>query len=124
MVRLAIRFNQDSWAEIYDARRVTLYHDFGGAGSERRLTGAAPLRVLIGNPDGVVLELDGHPVALRPAAESGKPQRFVLDSTGRMSDIPTSQSQRTPSAPAAPSVPPEAAAPSAPSAPATPSEPP
>ncbi|MFI4868343.1 MAG: helix-turn-helix domain-containing protein [Steroidobacterales bacterium] len=130
MVRLAIRFNQNSWAEIYDARRVTLYHDFGGAGSERRLTGAAPLRVLIGNPDGVVLELDGHPVALRPAAESGKPQRFLLDSTGRMSDIPgsqsqsQSQSQRTAPAPAAPEVPPEESAPSAAAAPATRSEPP
>jgi len=124
MVRLAIRFNQDSWAEIYDARRVTLYRDFGGAGSERRLTGTAPLRVLIGNPDGVALELDGHPVVLRPAAESGKPQRFLLDSTGRMSDIPGSQSQRTP--PPSPAAPEESApsAPSAVAAPATPSEPP
>jgi len=121
IVRLAIRFNQDSWAEVYDARRVTLYHDFGGAGSERRVTGAAPLRVLIGNPDGVALELDGHPVALRPAAESGKPQRFLLDSTGRMSDIPGSQSQRPPPAPA---LPPEQSEPSAAPAPATAPEPP
>lgn len=101
-VRLAIRFNQDSWIEIYDAHGATLYHDFGGAGSERHLSGAAPLRILLGNPDGVTLELDGHPVALRPAAESGRPQRFLLDDGGRISEVATPQPQRAPSAPSAP----------------------
>jgi cytoskeleton protein RodZ len=90
-VRLAIRFNQDSWTEIYDARGTTLFHDFGSAGSERRVSGTAPLRVLLGNPDGVSVELDGRPVALRPAAESGRPQRFSLDSAGRLGDVPTPQ---------------------------------
>ena len=99
-VRLAIRFNQDSWTEIYDARGSTLFHDFGGAGTERRVTGMAPLRVLLANPDGVSIELDGHPVALKPAAESGTPQRFVLDSAGRTSEVPTPQ--RSPSASSAP----------------------
>ena len=32
-VRLAIKFNQDSWVEIYDTHGATLYHDFGSAGS-------------------------------------------------------------------------------------------
>jgi cytoskeleton protein RodZ len=101
-VRMAIKFNQDSWMEIYDARGVTLYHDFGGAGSERHVSGAGPVRVLLGNPDGVTLEVDGHPVALRPAAESGRPQRFLLDDGGRMSDVPAPPPQRAPSAPSAP----------------------
>lgn len=101
-VRLAIRFNQDSWIEVYDARGSTLFHDFGGAGSERRVSGAAPLRVLLGNPDGVSVELNGHPVSLRPAAESGKPQRFLLDSAGGMSDVPAPPSQRAPAASSAP----------------------
>jgi cytoskeleton protein RodZ len=101
-VRLAIRFNQDSWIEVYDAHGATLFHDFGGAGSERRVSGAAPLRVLLGNPDGVSVELDGHPVALRPAADSGRPQRFLLDSSGRMSDVPATQSQRPAPAPSTP----------------------
>jgi cytoskeleton protein RodZ len=100
--RLAIHFNQDSWVEVYDARGATLFHDFGGAGSERRVSGAAPLRVLLGNPDGVSVELNGRPVSLRPAAESGRPQRFLLDSEGAMSDAPPSSSQR----PAAASAPP------------------
>jgi cytoskeleton protein RodZ len=101
-VRLAIRFNQDSWIEVYDAHGATLFHDFGGAGSERRVSGMAPLRVLLGNPDGVTVELNGHPVALRPAAESGRPQRFLLDSDGGMSDVPASSSQRPASASSAP----------------------
>jgi cytoskeleton protein RodZ len=101
-VRLAIRFTQDSWIEVYDAHGATLFHDFGGAGSERRVSGTAPLRVLLGNPDGVTVELNGHPVALRPAAESGRPQRFLLDSEGAMSDVPASSSQRPASASSAP----------------------
>jgi cytoskeleton protein RodZ len=101
-VRFAIHFNQDSWIEVYDAHGSTLFHDFGGAGSERRVSGMAPLRVLIGNPDGVSVELNGHPVSLRPAAESGRPQRFLLDSEGGMSDVPAPQSQRTSSASSAP----------------------
>ena len=101
-VRMAIKFNQDSWMEIYDAHGATLYHDFGGAGSERHVSGAGPVRVLLGNPDGVTLEVDGHSVALRPAAESGRPQRFLLDDAGRMSDVPAPPSQRAPSAPSAP----------------------
>jgi cytoskeleton protein RodZ len=101
-VRLAIRFNQDSWIEVYDAHGATLFHDFGGAGSERRVSGTAPLRVLLGNPDGVTVELNGHPVALKPAAESGRPQRFLLDSDGAMGDVPASSSQRPASASSAP----------------------
>jgi cytoskeleton protein RodZ len=101
-VRLAIRFNQDSWIEVYDAHGATLFHDFGGAGSERRVSGTAPLRVLLGNPDGVTVELNGHPVALRSAAESGRPQRFLLDSEGGMSDVPASPSQRPAPASSAP----------------------
>jgi cytoskeleton protein RodZ len=101
-VRLVIHFSQDSWTEIYDARGSTLFHDFGSAGSQRRVSGSGPLRVLLGNPDGVTVELDGHPLALRPAAESGRPQRFLLDSAGHMSDVPTPQAQRPASAPSAP----------------------
>jgi cytoskeleton protein RodZ len=101
-VRLAIHFNQDSWIEVYDAHGSTLFHDFGGAGSERRVSGMAPLRVLIGNPDGVNVELNGHAVSLRPAAESGRPQRFLLDSEGGMADVPAPQSQRGSPAPTAP----------------------
>jgi len=101
-VRLAIRFNQDSWIEVYDAHGATLFHDFGGAGSERRVSGTAPLRVLLGNPDGVTVELNGHPVALRSAAESGRPQRFLLDSEGGMSDVPAASSQRPVPASSAP----------------------
>ncbi|HEY3731987.1 MAG TPA: RodZ domain-containing protein [Steroidobacteraceae bacterium] len=87
-VRLAVKFNEDSWLEVYDSHSVTLYRDVGEAGSERHITGSGPLHLLIGNPDGVNLELDGHPVTLKSAADSGKPQRFLLDSSGHISDVP------------------------------------
>jgi len=85
-VRLAIKFEEDSWLEVYDAHSNTLYRDVGQAGSERHISGAGPLHVLVGNPDGVSIEIDGHPLALKPAAESGRPQRLLLDSSGQVSD--------------------------------------
>jgi len=39
---------------------------------------------------------------LRPAAESGRPQRFLLDDGGRISEVPAAQPQRAPPALSAP----------------------
>jgi cytoskeleton protein RodZ len=86
-VRLGLKFSQDSWAEIYDADGSTLLHELAPAGSEQRLAGRAPLRILLGNPEGVALELDGRPVALDASADPGSARRFSLDGGGRVIDV-------------------------------------
>jgi len=86
-VRLGLKFNQDSWAEIYDANGSRLLYDLGSAGSVRRLAGQPPLRILLGNPEGVSLELDGRAVPLGGAADSSAPLRFSLDGGGRIIEV-------------------------------------
>ncbi len=108
-VRLGLKFDQDSWAEVYDAAGSRLFYDLGAAGSERDLAGVAPLRIVLGNPQGVSLELEGRAVALGAAAGRSGPMRFALDGAGR--------------AVAARSSPPAASAPSPTSAPSSPSAP-
>jgi len=91
-VRLGLKFNQDSWAEIYDANGSRLYYDLGAAGSERRLAGLAPLHILLGNPEGVRLELDGQVVPLQSATATNTPVRFSLDGGGRIIEIRSAES--------------------------------
>jgi cytoskeleton protein RodZ len=86
-VRLGLKFSQDSWAEIYDARGAKLIYELATAGSERHLSGVAPLRILLGNPEGVTLELDGRNVALGQSGRSA-PLRFALDGGGRVVEVP------------------------------------
>lgn len=95
-VRLALRFNQDSWAEIYDANGARLMYELGAAGSQRHLEGLAPLHLLFGNPEGVTLELDGHPLALSAEAGSGATRRFSLDGGGRVVEVRAAQSGLSP----------------------------
>jgi cytoskeleton protein RodZ len=89
-VRLGLKFSQDSWTEIYDASGATLFYELATAGSERHLSGLAPLRILLGNPEGVTLELDGRTVALGQSARSA-PLRFALDGGGRVIEVPAAK---------------------------------
>jgi cytoskeleton protein RodZ len=86
-VRLGLKFSQDSWAEIYDASGAKLLYELATAGSERHLSGVAPLHILLGNPEGVTLELDGRNVALGQSGRSA-PLRFALDGGGRVVEVP------------------------------------
>ncbi|MBV8783061.1 MAG: DUF4115 domain-containing protein [Gammaproteobacteria bacterium] len=63
-VQLDMRFNAASWAQVRDAKGHVLLDGLVPAGAVRTLSGAAPLRVVLGNAAGVALELDGHTLAL------------------------------------------------------------
>jgi len=78
-----LRFNADSWVEIYDARGERLFYDIGAAGSERTVSGAAPLKVVLGNAPAVALEVNGHPVTL-PEAGSDNALQFGISRSGRI----------------------------------------
>lgn len=80
-VRLRLSFTQDSWIEITAADGSRLFHGMAQARSHRDVTGNAPLRVFLGNPPGVTLEMNGQPVVL---AGNPKPRRFTLDDAGRV----------------------------------------
>ncbi|HEU4619555.1 MAG TPA: RodZ domain-containing protein [Gammaproteobacteria bacterium] len=72
-----LKFSQDSWVEVTDSSSTRLYYGLGKAGDESHVAGPAPLTVLIGNADGVVLEVDGKAYAY-PRRRNGNVAYFTL----------------------------------------------
>jgi cytoskeleton protein RodZ len=86
-VRLALQFREDSWVEIYDASGARLFYDLAAAGTERALRGNAPLRILLGNPGGVDLSVDGRAVSFGEPPRGDLPLRLSLDGSGRVLEV-------------------------------------
>lgn len=83
-VELALRFAEDCWVEIYDGGGRQLFFDIGAAGSGRRVSGTAPLRVLLGNAPAVELQVNGEPAAIPPEARRNRTARLTVDAAGRL----------------------------------------
>ncbi len=81
---LQLHFSEDSWAEVYDARGERLFFDVGSADSTRTVSGAPPLRVVLGNPVGVALALDGHPVSVPDGAARNVSIEFRINRSGHV----------------------------------------
>lgn len=79
---LTLRFGQDSWTEVYDARGRRLFYDVGSANSTRTVSGTPPLRIVLGNPAGVSLQLDGRPVPMPAGAEPNVRIEFEITRGG------------------------------------------
>ena len=86
-VRLALQFRENSWVEIYDAAGARLLYELAAAGSERTLRGGAPLRILLGNPGGVNLAVDGRAVTFGEPPRADSPLRLSLDGSGRVLEV-------------------------------------
>jgi cytoskeleton protein RodZ len=63
---LHFQFDQESWVEVRDANDNVIFTRLNRAGSEERVTGAAPLKLVVGNARGVRLTYDGAAVDLTP----------------------------------------------------------
>ena len=70
-VVLQLRFAADSWVEIYDGSGKAVLYDLGQAGTDRSVTGTAPLSVTLGNAPAVTLQANGRAVNL-PAPPAGQ----------------------------------------------------
>lgn len=64
--RLAFVFGDDCWVEVRSSSGATLYSDLNRGGSELRLIGRGPFRILLGYAPGVRLAFNGEPVPLAP----------------------------------------------------------
>jgi cytoskeleton protein RodZ len=83
-VALALAFAADSWVEIYDGSGKAVLYDLGKAGTERVVTGAAPLSVTFGNAPAVTVRVDGRPLTL-PAPPAGQTvSRFSVGADGSL----------------------------------------
>ncbi len=59
--RLEIRFQHDSWVEIYDRDEAKLYYGLAKGGVTVSVTGKPPLQVLLGYAEDVRIEYNGKP---------------------------------------------------------------
>jgi cytoskeleton protein RodZ len=86
--RLALKFSDVSWVEVYDAGGRRLVEGLGFADTARTLSGAPPLRVVLGNAPAVAMQLNGHPVSLDGLVHRDHSARFVLDAAGHVAPAP------------------------------------
>jgi len=83
-VSMTLSFAADSWTEIYDGAGKAVLYDLGRAGSQRFVTGAAPLSVTLGNAPTVTLAVNGRPTKL-PAVPAGQTvARFSIQADGSL----------------------------------------
>jgi cytoskeleton protein RodZ len=59
LVELVLNFSGDCWTEVTDADGRQLFFDLGSAGSSVTVSGAPPLRVLLGDRGNVSLQVNG-----------------------------------------------------------------
>jgi cytoskeleton protein RodZ len=86
-VRLGLQFRENSWVEIYDSGGARLMYELAAAGSEHAMRGSAPLHILLGNPSGVDLSVDGRPVTFSEPPRGDSPLRLSLDGSGRVLEV-------------------------------------
>jgi len=79
-LRLTLEFAGDCWTEVTDADGARLFFDLGTAGRRVSLSGAPPLRVLVGNSDNVTISVDGEPYAIPDSARRGLTARLTIRS--------------------------------------------
>jgi cytoskeleton protein RodZ len=81
--QLTLKFSSDSWAEVYDASGQRLFYDVGAASSTHTVKGPVPMRVVLGNAAGVVLQYNGRPAVIPSAVMPDGSVRFVINAHGR-----------------------------------------
>ena len=86
--QLALRFSEVSWFAVYDGSGRRLIEGFNPPDSARTVTGAPPLRVVLGNAPGVAVRLNGQKVALAGLVHRDGSARFLLDGSGRAAPVP------------------------------------
>ena len=86
--RLALSFSAASWVDVSDAGGRRLLQGLIDAGAARTLSGAPPLRVILGNAKGVALQVNGRPVALAGLVRRDGSARLLIDETGRAALAP------------------------------------
>ncbi len=86
--QLALRFSAVSWFAVYDGSGRRLIEGFNLPDSARTITGAPPLKVVLGNAPGVAVQLNGQKVALDGLVHRDGTARFLLDRSGHAAPVP------------------------------------
>ena len=87
-LKLSLHFRQDTWAEIYDSGGTRLWYDVGAAGTEQKLSGHAPLHLVLGNAAAVGILINGKSVPLSATIRGTPNVRFSIGEDGQVSEAP------------------------------------
>jgi len=79
VVPLEITFEQESWAEVTDARGERVYYGLGTAGKHAQMRGEPPFAVVLGNASGVKIVVDGEDFAVPAKGKPGEYARFSVN---------------------------------------------
>jgi cytoskeleton protein RodZ len=78
-VRITVKYTQESWTEIFDARKRRLLHGLIKPGATRVISGQAPFNIFLGNSPGVELEINGKPFDHSVYMRRNNTARFLID---------------------------------------------
>jgi cytoskeleton protein RodZ len=78
-IPLELSFDQESWAEITDARGERLVFGLNAAGRQVRVRGQPPFAIVLGNANAVRLTVDGEPYEIPRTGRQGDLARFAVD---------------------------------------------
>lgn len=73
---LGLEFGRDSYVKVVDAKRKSLFAQIGKAGEKRWVSGVPPFSVTLGNPNDVMINLNGQAVSV--PASANKPNAVVV----------------------------------------------
>jgi len=87
-VRLSLKLGDASWVQVSDVHGRRLIDGLLAASSERTVSGAPPLRVVLGNASGATLALNGQPLALSGFVRRRGDAHVLISATGALSAAP------------------------------------
>jgi cytoskeleton protein RodZ len=81
---LTLRFSGASWVQVLDAQGHVLLEGLQAPASTRSVTGAAPLRVVLGNATVVALEVNGRPASFAALVRRRGDAHLVVNAAGAL----------------------------------------
>jgi cytoskeleton protein RodZ len=87
---LTLKFTAPSWVQVADAHGKVLLDGMQAQGGVRAVSGAAPLRVVLGNAAAVALEVNGRPASFEGLVRRRGDAHVSVDADGSVSAAPSS----------------------------------
>jgi cytoskeleton protein RodZ len=87
---LTLKFTGPSWVQVTDAHGKVLLDGLQAPGGARSVSGAPPLRVVLGNAPAVTLEVNGRPVSLEGLVRRRGDAHVSVEADGTVAATPQS----------------------------------
>jgi len=81
-VALTLSFTGDSWVEVYDANKRSIFQTMGHNANVHNVDGVAPLRVVLGSAPQVNVQVNGRAATIPVRRIASSVARFTVDANG------------------------------------------